>query len=87
MWSNESMPKTTISVSEFKATCLGVIEGVRQTGEPVVITKRGIPVAELVAPAPEKRPARKLGALAGTVTFLGDIIAPATDPSEWDALR
>ena len=38
----------TISVSRFKATCLAVLQRVKRTGKPVLITRFGEPVAELV---------------------------------------
>ena len=40
-----------VNVSEFKATCLGLLERVRQTGEPIEILKNGQPLA-IVHPAP-----------------------------------
>ena len=53
-----------------------------QTREPVVITKQGVPVAQLV-PAVRK-PETLFGALEGSITILGDIISPID--VEWDAL-
>jgi prevent-host-death family protein len=41
----------TMSISKFKATCLAVLERVRKTGEPLLITKHGVPIAQ-VLPAP-----------------------------------
>lgn len=38
-----------ISAVRFKATCLELIDRVAETGEPVVITKRGKVLARLVA--------------------------------------
>ena len=37
----------TINASDFKARCLAILDRVQETGEPVVILKRGRPVAEL----------------------------------------
>ena len=37
-----------IKASEFKAKCLALMDEVERTGESVVITKNGKPVAELV---------------------------------------
>ena len=72
----------TIKASEFKAKCLKIMDEVAATGETVLITKNGVPVAELV---PIKhRPDTLFGALEGSVTILGDIIAPID--VEWDAL-
>ncbi len=38
----------TMAAGEFKAKCLQVMDEVRSTRTPVVITKRGKPVAKLV---------------------------------------
>jgi prevent-host-death family protein len=38
-----------MAAAEFKATCLELMDRVASTGEEVVITKRGKPVAKLVA--------------------------------------
>ena len=43
-----------IKASEFKAKCLSLMDEVADTGEPLVITKNGKPVATLV-PYGEKR--------------------------------
>lgn len=80
-------PKDTISISKFKATCLAVLERVRRTGKPVVVTKHGKPVAEVVPPSPEPPGNDWLGSMRGTVRYLGDIVAPASDPEEWEVLR
>ncbi|HUF97695.1 MAG TPA: type II toxin-antitoxin system Phd/YefM family antitoxin [Ilumatobacter sp.] len=39
---------TQIQASEFKATCLALLDQVATTGEEIVITKRGRPLARLV---------------------------------------
>jgi len=36
-----------ISAAKFKANCLGLMEDVRRTRKPVLITKRGRPIAQL----------------------------------------
>ena len=76
-----------IAISKFKATCLSVLENVRKTGKPVLVTRFGKPVAEIVPPPFPPRPANWLGSMAGTIEILGDIISPATDEDEWNALR
>lgn len=72
-----------IKASEFKAKCLAVLDEVERTRQPVVITKRGKPVAELVPHKPPKRNAR--GILKGELFIEGDIISPID--VEWEALR
>jgi prevent-host-death family protein len=72
-----------IGVKKFKATCSAVLERVRRTRTPVLITKFGEPVAEVIPPPVPERPARWLGAMAGTVRINGDIVSPASDEDEW----
>lgn len=75
----------TIPAGEFKAKCLKLLDEVAESGETVVITKRGKPVARL-APV-VKRPAKKLiGFAEGQVQILGDIISPLDD-IEWEAMK
>ncbi len=45
-----------IAISKFKATCLAVLERVRKTGKPVLVTRFGEPVAELVPPHASRKP-------------------------------
>jgi prevent-host-death family protein len=40
---------SSISASEFKASCLSLIDRVAETHESIVITKHGRPVARLVS--------------------------------------
>lgn len=76
----------TISVSEFKAKCLGLIEQVDKTRQPLRITRHGRPIAELVPASPDRK--RKfLGDMAGTVEILGDIVSPVIDLDEIEAYR
>lgn len=76
----------TISISRFKATCLAVLEEVRVGGEPVLVTRRGVPVAEVVPPSGTVTGTRSLGAFAGTATIVADIVAPVVDEAAWEAL-
>ena len=76
----------SISVSEFKAKCLGLIEQVDKTRQPLRITRHGRPVAELIPAGPDRK--RKfLGDMAGTVEILGDIVSPVIDLDEFEAYR
>lgn len=77
----------SIAISEFKATCLAVLERVRQSGQPILVTRRGEPVAEIVPPSPAGRPESWLGSARGTGEILGDLVAPAADAEDWEALR
>jgi prevent-host-death family protein len=75
----------TIAISLFKARCLGVLAEVKRTGKPILVTRFGVPIAEVV-PARPKPKRRKLGGMAGTVEFLGDIVSPVGDPNDWEAI-
>lgn len=75
----------TIAISKFKATCLAVLEKVRKTGEPVLVTRFGHPVAEISAPGTGLKPVRKFGTMAGTMQITGDIVGPISDISSWEA--
>lgn len=72
----------SISAAEFKAHCLQLMDQVAAGGEPITITKRGKPVARLVAVAAPK-PAFLFGCMKDSVEILGDIIAPVLTPEEW----
>ncbi len=77
----------TVSISEFKATCLARLERVRRTGRRLLVTRRGTPVAEVVPPEVPRRSAGWLGSAAGTGRITGDLVAPAVEPDEWEAAR
>lgn len=81
------LPRTTIAISEFKATCLAVLERVRRTGTPIIITRHGEPIAEVIPPSVSSADTSWLGAMRGTATIAGDLVAPASDATDWDALR
>lgn len=82
-----SEPKETVAISTFKATCLAVLDRVYRTGKPVVVTRYGEPLAEVVPAVPPPHETDWLGAMRGTVRYLGDIVSPASDPEEWEVLR
>ena len=73
----------TIKASEFKAKCLKLMDEVAESGETLVITKNGEPVAEL---SPVRKPVKTLfGAHKGMIEIKGDIISPID--VEWEAER
>ncbi len=74
----------TVAISEFKAKCLALLAGVRASGEPLVVTRRGVPVAR-VLPPPTSR-AAWLGRHRGDCTIVGDVVAPVVGREAWKAL-
>jgi prevent-host-death family protein len=73
------MNEREIPAGEFKAQCLALLDEVAHTGTEIIVTKRGKPVAKVVPIEPPKP-------LAGSVTFLGDIM-DVVDPDEWEITR
>ena len=74
-----------IAISKFKATCLAVLERVRKTGEPIIVTGFGQPIAEIKPFGEAKR--IRLGGGVGTAVILGDIVGPIGDESDWEAAQ
>ena len=71
----------TIPAGEFKAQCLSLMEDVRSTKRPLVITKRGKPIAKLV---PIEEPKDDfIGRLKGVFEEVGDL--DADPPDEWES--
>ena len=75
----------SIPAGEFKARCLALMDDVRTTREPVVITKRGKPVAKLVPADDISRDF--IGRLEGIVRIVGDIESPVVPLDTWKVLR
>jgi len=73
----------TIQASEFKARCLALMDQVAASGEILVVTKNGKPVAEL-HPYQGARASSPFGLHPG-VRILGDIVSPVAD-EDWEAL-
>ena len=75
----------TIAAGQFKTHCLEIMDEVGSTREPVVITKRGRPVAKLVPP--DVPSDNIFGCLKGVIEIVGDIESPIEPLDAWDALR
>jgi len=72
--------KKMIPAGKFKAECLAILDEVQESGESIVVTKRGKPVARVIPYSD-----RKAESLRGSVTFHGDVVNPILD--KWDADR
>jgi prevent-host-death family protein len=76
LWKRSTRPHSSFAL----------LDKVEKTGKPILVTKRGKPVAELVPVSPAgKRPI--MGYMEGTAKIVGDIVSPASEPSDWEALR
>lgn len=80
------MVMNDVSISEFKSKCLGLIEQVHKTRQPLRITRHGRPVAEVIPAGPDQK-REFLGDMLGTVEFLGDVVSPVLDLEEFEAYR
>jgi len=72
--------RRTIPAAQFKAQCLALLDQVSARRETLIVTKRGRPVARVVAVLPERG-----RSLRGSVTYRGDLVAPLGEP--WNAER
>jgi prevent-host-death family protein len=70
---------------KFKARCLSVMDDVNATGEPVIITKRGTPVAKVVPVASKK--GELFGFMVGHFKIVGDIERPVVPLAQWEVTR
>jgi prevent-host-death family protein len=66
-----------VAAADFKANCLRLMDEVVQQRMPIIITKRGKPVAKLVPV--EEKPIDLFGRMAGSIKICGDIIGPIED--------
>jgi prevent-host-death family protein len=74
-----------MAAGKFKACCLAVMDDVNATGEPVLITKRGVPVAKIVPVSSKKR--NLFGFMAGQFEIVGDIESPTVPLEVWEVMR
>jgi len=77
----------TISISQFKATCLKIIDQVKKTGTSIIVTKRGEPYALVTRPPVPEKNQSWIGRYRDQITITGDILEPVVDENEWDALK
>ncbi len=73
----------TLAITDFKAHALQVLGQVAETREPVVVTKRGKPLAEVIPFSPETSCP---GKLADALVFEKDIVTPLGEDM-WNACQ
>jgi prevent-host-death family protein len=76
-----------VAISEFKAKCLAMLEQVQKTKKPIRVTRFGKPVAEVVPVSPRAISEDWIGSMKDTMKISGDIVSPANDESDWEALK
>ena len=70
-----------VPAAQFKANCLQLMDKVAERRIPIVITKRGKPIAKLVPL--DDQPIDLFGYMAGSIKIIGDIVSPIEE--EWTA--
>jgi prevent-host-death family protein len=76
-----------IAISEFKAKCLSLLDQVQKTKKPILVTRFGKPIAEVVPASPQAGSTDWIGSMKDTFEILGDIVSPASDEQDWEVLR
>jgi prevent-host-death family protein len=71
----------TMTASKFKATCLAVMDEVEANREPVLLTKNGRPVAQLI-PVEQEGDSLDVFLFPGGIEIHGDVMAPMYSDEE-----
>ncbi len=64
-------------ISKFNATCLAILDRVAKTGKPVA----------RILPPPSNPAGNWLGSMRDSGKIHEDLVAPASDLSDWEAMR
>jgi len=81
------MPEESVPVTKFKASCLALLEKVKSTGQTILVTRQGEPIALISPPPRPEKPESWLGSFKSKGRIVGDIVSPISDEKDWEALR
>lgn len=76
-----------ISISQFKATCLAILARVKRTQKPILVLRKGEPIAQVMPPPHSPMPQSWLGSFSSSGKIIGDIIHPVSSSEEWEVLH
>ena len=76
----------TIPIAKFKTTCLSALQKVKKTGQPLLITKSGQPVAMVTTPPGNVPSGKAFGCMKHAIKIQGDILSPLPE-KDCEALR
>jgi prevent-host-death family protein len=65
-----------IAVSKFKAKCLGLLDEVQTSGQEIIVTKYGKPVAKVVPLDEDKEGLERFNKARESIKIKGDIVSP-----------
>ena len=74
--------KKTVPVTQFRNQCLRLMDEVKSTGETLIVTKHGRPLAAVV-PVVEERSAGIIG-WSSEIRLGDDLSEPAIPPEDWE---
>jgi hypothetical protein len=63
------------------------LEEVNKTKMPLRVTRRGIPLADVVPASLDAEERTWIGSMTGTLKITGDIVSPVIDPEDIEALQ
>jgi antitoxin (DNA-binding transcriptional repressor) of toxin-antitoxin stability system len=66
----------TVPISKFRTTCLALLQKVKKSRKPLLITKDGKPVALVSAPPPTIEAKSSFGCMKDAITITGNIVSP-----------
>ncbi len=75
----------TIPISEFKAGCIAILRQAQDSGEPLLVTRRGRPIAR-IEPVTDGKSQRQLGVFKGRMRLTGDLVQ-ASSQDDWEMLE
>lgn len=70
----------TFSISQFKAHALSIVQAVHDTGDKVVVTKRGKPLVQVMPYQADELEGPPIGRLKGTLVHEDDLVTPLSEP-------
>lgn len=78
------MNPRVIAAGEFKAKCLALMDEVQMKRSPIIITKNGKPVAQMVPIVDKKELDPIFGFMRGKGRITGDVTAPIYTDEEYE---
>ena len=70
----------------FKATCLELLKKVQKTGQPILVTRMGEPIAQVIPPGVTENKRDWIGSDEGQGKIPGDIVSPLGSDM-WELMR
>lgn len=87
MKDNEHRTIREISISQFKAKCLSLLQEVDKTKFPIRVTRHGRPIVDVIPIPPEAEGPEWIGSMSGSVAILGDVVSPVIDLQDIEAMK